>query len=199
MIVRKALLSVRLWIVATLGGILLISAFNNARGAKAGSSRLYDFTVKTIDGADRSLSYYKGKVLLIVNVASECGFTPQYRGLQEIFQKYKDKGFAILGFPSNDFGEQEPGTDSQIKQFCESTYSVTFDLFSKIDVKGPQQAPLYKYLTKHSESPHDIAWNFNKFLVDRSGKVVEYFPSKLTPSDSVLTKRIESLLRDKAK
>jgi glutathione peroxidase len=176
-----------------------MSAANNPSGVKSDPAKLYDFTVKRIDGADQPLSYYKGKVLLIVNVASECGFTPQYKGLQEVYLKYKDRGFVILGFPSNDFGEQEPGSDDQIKQFCESTYNVTFDLFSKIDVKGPHQAPLYKYLTKDSESPHDIAWNFNKFLVDRSGRVVEYFPSKVTPSDSSLTNKIESLLKETVK
>ena len=158
------------------------------------ASKLYSFTVKTIDGKDRSLAEYKGKVVLIVNVASECGFTPQYKGLQEIYQKYKDKGFVILGFPSNDFGAQEPGTDPEIKQFCESKYSVTFDMFSKIDVKGSDQAPLYKYLTSECDVHHDITWNFNKFLVDRSGNVVNYFPSKVTPTDTTLTKRIEELL-----
>jgi glutathione peroxidase-family protein len=157
-------------------------------------SKLYGFAVKTIDGKERSLSDYKGKVVLIVNVASECGFTPQYQGLQEIYQKYKDKGFVILGFPSNDFGEQEPGTDTQIKQFCESKYSVTFDLFSKIEVKGSDQAPLYKYLTTECEVPHEIMWNFNKFLVDRTGKVADYFPSKVKPTDTTLTKKIEELL-----
>ena len=158
------------------------------------ASKLYSFTVKTIDGKDRSLAEYKGKVVLIVNVASECGFTPQYKGLQEIYQKYKEKGFVILGFPSNDFGAQEPGTDPEIKQFCESKYSVTFDMFSKIDVKGSDQAPLYKYLTSECDVHHDITWNFNKFLVDRSGNVVNYFPSKVTPTDTTLTKRIEELL-----
>ncbi len=157
-------------------------------------SKLYSYSVKTIDGKTRSLSDYKGKVLLIVNVASECGFTPQYRGLEQIYEKYKDKGFIILGFPSNDFGKQEPGTDSQIKNFCELNYHVTFDLFSKIEVKGPAIAPLYAYLTKESESAHEIKWNFNKFLVDRSGKVVQYYPSAVEPTDAQLTSLIEALI-----
>lgn len=158
------------------------------------ASKLYSFVMKTIDGKQRSLSEYKGRVLLIVNVASECGYTPQYTGLQEIYQKYKDQGFVILGFPSNDFGQQEPGTDTQIKDFCETNYKVTFDLFSKIDVKGNNQDPLYKYLTQDSESPHDIKWNFNKFLIDRKGRVVQYIPSNVAPTDPKLTKSIESLI-----
>ena len=179
-------------------GIMAMTAASRPSGGSTGPGGLYGYTVKTIDGSDRPLSYYKGKVLLIVNVASECGFTPQYKGLQETYEKYKDKGFVILGFPSNDFGQQEPGSDSEIKTFCESTYHVTFDMFSKIDVKGPNQAPLYKYLTRDSESAHEIAWNFNKFLVDRSGRVVQYFPSKVTPVDTVLTQKIESLLNEPA-
>ena len=162
-------------------------------------SKLYSFTVKTIDGTARPLSDYKGKVLLIVNVASECGFTPQYKGLEEIYRKYKDKGFVILGFPSNDFGEQEPGTEAEIKKFCESKYDVTFDLFSKGDVKGENITPLYSYLTKESESAHAIQWNFNKFLVDRDGRVVGYYPSKVTPTDSTFTQKIEVLLANKDK
>ncbi|HEY6953585.1 MAG TPA: glutathione peroxidase [Bacteroidota bacterium] len=158
------------------------------------SSKLYDFVMKTIDGKQRSLSEYKGKVLLIVNVASECGFTPQYAGLEAVYEKYKNEGFVILGFPSNDFGQQEPGTDNEIKTFCETNYKVTFDLFSKIEVKGSNQHPLYKYLTQECESPHEIKWNFNKFLVDRKGRVVQYLPSNVEPADAALTKSIETLI-----
>ena len=174
----------------------LMTSLASQPNSKAGdmASKLFGFTVKTIDGKERSLSEYEGKVVLIVNVASECGYTPQYKDLQDIYQKYKDKGFVILGFPSNDFGQQEPGTDPQIKKFCETKYNVTFDLFSKIEVKGNDQAPLYKYLTTECEVPHDITWNFNKFLVDRTGKVVDYFPSKVKPTDTALTKKIEELL-----
>ncbi len=168
--------------------------FQNDKRAAYMPSKLYSFIVKTIEGKECSLSEYEGRVVLIVNVASECGFTPQYEGLQEIYQKHRDKGFVILGFPSNDFGQQEPGTDTQIKQFCESKYNVTFDMFSKIEVKGSGQAPLYKYLTTECEVPHEIKWNFNKFLVDRTGKVTNYFPSNVKPSDITLTKKIEELL-----
>ncbi len=163
-------------------------------GSMSGESKLYGFKVKTIDGMERPLSAYMGKVLLIVNVASECGYTPQYKGLEEIYRKYKDSGFVILGFPSNDFGQQEPGTDAEIKQFCESKYQVTFDMFSKIDVKGTTIDPLYRYLTTESESAHEIQWNFNKFLVDRSGTVVQYYPSAVKPTDAQLTTMIESLI-----
>jgi glutathione peroxidase-family protein len=176
--------------------LYLTTSLGSQPNGEAGSmtSKLFSFTVKTIDGKERSLSEYKGKVVLIVNVASECGYTPQYKDLQEIYLKYKDKGFVILGFPSNNFGQQEPGTDPEIKQFCETKYNVTFDLFSKIEVKGNDQAPLYKYLTTECEVPHEITWNFNKFLVDRSGKVVDYFPSKVKPTDAALTNKIEELL-----
>ena len=174
----------------------LMTSLASQPNSKAGdmASKLFGFTVKTIDGKERSLSEYEGKVVLIVNVASECGYTPQYKDLQDIYQKYKDKGFVVLGFPSNDFGQQEPGTDPEIKKFCQTKYNVTFDLFSKIEVKGNDQAPLYKYLTTECEVPHDITWNFNKFLVDRTGKVVDYFPSKVKPTDTALTKKIEELL-----
>ena len=158
------------------------------------SSKLYSFTMKTIDGKDRPLSEYKGKVVLIVNVASKCGYTPQYKGLQEVYLKYKDRGLVILGFPANDFLWQEPGSDKDIQQFCSTKYNVTFDMFSKISVKGKDQHPLYTYLTKESESPNEVKWNFSKFLVDQKGKVVSYFPSNVEPTAEELTKKIEGLL-----
>jgi glutathione peroxidase len=161
------------------------------------SSKLYSFTMKTIDGKERSLSEYKGKVVLIVNVASKCGYTPQYKGLQEVYLKYKDKGFVILGFPANNFLWQEPGSDQDIQQFCSTKYNVTFDMFSKISVKGEDQHPLYTYLTRESESPNEVKWNFNKFLVDKTGKVVSYFPSSVEPTSEALTKKIEGLLATK--
>jgi glutathione peroxidase len=161
------------------------------------SSKLYSFTMKTIDGKERSLSEYKGKVVLIVNVASKCGYTPQYKGLQEVYLKYKDKGFVILGFPANNFLWQEPGSDQDIQQFCSTNYNVTFDMFSKISVKGEDQNPLYTYLTRESESPNEVKWNFNKFLVDKTGKVVSYFPSSVEPTSEALTKKIEGLLATK--
>jgi glutathione peroxidase len=163
--------------------------------AMGSESKLYAFDVKTIDGKQRSMAEYKGKVLLIVNVASKCGYTPQYKGLQEIYQKYKDKGFMILGFPSNDFLWQEPGSDEEIKQFCQTTYNVGFDMFSKIDVKGKNQHPLCRYLTRECEVPHEIKWNFNKFLVDRNGRVIAYYPSSSEPTDKEVTEKIEELIR----
>jgi glutathione peroxidase-family protein len=156
-------------------------------------SKFYSFVVKTIDGKERSLSEYKGKVVLVVNVASKCGYTPQYAGLESLFEKYKDKGLMILGFPSNNFMWQEPGTDQEIKEFCSTKYNVTFDMFSKIDVKGGDQHPLYKYLTKESEIRKEVKWNFNKFLIDQNGTVVAYYPSSVEPNDPEIIKKIDSL------
>jgi glutathione peroxidase len=142
--------------------------------------------VKTIDGQDVALSQYAGKVVLIVNVASKCGNTPQYKALEAMYQQYKDRGFVILGFPANNFHAQEPGTDAEIKAFCTATYDVQFPMFSKISVKGPDIAPLYKYLTNVDTQPThkgDITWNFEKFLIGRDGKVVARFTPKVTPDD----------------
>jgi glutathione peroxidase len=165
--------------------------------AAMGSKNIYSFTMKTIDGKEKSLSDYKGQVLLVVNVASLCGFTPQYKDLEATYLKYKDKGFQILAFPANNFGQQEPGTDKEIKQFCQTKYSVTFDLFSKISVKGPDQHPLYQYLTKDSPFPGDVKWNFQKYLVDRKGNVVAMYPSRVKPTDKEVVEKIEALLNEK--
>lgn len=157
---------------------------------------VYDFTVKNIDGKDLSLSVYKGKVLLIVNVASECGFTKQYAGLQELYDKYKSKGLVILGFPCNQFGGQEPGTENEIKQFCSSKFGVNFPLFSKIEVNGSNTAPLYQYLKNEAKGilgTEDIKWNFTKFLIDKNGKVIDRYASATTPAD--LASKIETLLK----
>ena len=159
---------------------------------------LYGFTMKTIDGKDKSLADYKGKVLLVVNVASFCGYTPQYKDLEEVYQKYKEKGFAILGFPANNFGRQEPGTDEEIKTFCETKYNVTFDLFSKISVKGDDQHPLYQYITKDSPFPGDVKWNFQKYLVDKKGNIVAKYPSKVKPTDKEVIQQIEMLMNDQS-
>lgn len=159
-----------------------------------------EHTVKDIDGKDVSLADYKGKVLLVVNVASKCGLTPQYEGLQEVYEKYKDQGLVILGFPANEFGKQEPGTDAQIKEFCVSKYSVTFPMFSKIVVKGDGIHPLYKFLTSKDTNPKfagEIPWNFTKFLVDREGNVVGRFDPKTTPTSEEVTKAIEAALAAK--
>jgi glutathione peroxidase len=159
--------------------------------------KLYDFVMKTIDGKDKSLSDYKGKVLMIVNVASKCGHTPQYKGLEELYEKYKDKGFMILGFPANNFLRQEPGTNEEIKKFCTLNYGVTFDMFSKISVKGDDQHPLYRFLTKDSPAPGAIKWNFQKYLVDRKGNVVEKIEPGTEPMDKGVITSVENLLKQK--
>lgn len=158
---------------------------------------IYDFTVKDIDGKDQKLEQYKGKAIMIVNVASRCGFTPQYAGLQKIYQQYRDKGLVILGFPANNFLGQEPGSNEEIKQFCSVNYQVTFPMFSKISVKGKDIAPLYKYLTEKETNPKfagDISWNFNKFLIDRQGKIIARFGSRTTPEDAEVIRAIEQTL-----
>ncbi|MEK7477668.1 MAG: glutathione peroxidase [Candidatus Coatesbacteria bacterium] len=162
--------------------------------AMGGSESMYDFTMKTIDGHERKLSEYRGKVLLVVNVASKCGFTPQYEGLEALYRMYRARGFVILGFPANNFMHQEPGTDAEILTFCRTRYDVTFDLFSKISVNGDDIHPLYAYLTERSPVPGKITWNFNKFLVDREGHVVARFDSKVAPMSKEITDRVEGLL-----
>ena len=144
---------------------------------------LYDFSAKLNNGTDQSLSAYKGKVLLIVNTASECGFTPQYKGLQELYAKYHDRGLEVLGFPCDQFGHQEPGSDAEIQSFCELNYGVTFPIFSKIEVNGSGAHPLYKFLKdeKGGLLSDAIKWNFTKFLVDKQGSVVERFAPQTTP------------------
>jgi glutathione peroxidase len=153
---------------------------------------LYDFKLKNIDGQPIELSQYKGKVCLIVNVASQCGYTKQYKGLEELSRTYKDRGVVVLGFPSNDFGAQEPGSDAEIMTFCSTRYDVTFDMFSKVPVKGNEKVDLYKYLTETTNN--EVQWNFNKFLVDKEGKVVKYFGSSVAPDSVELTQAIEALL-----
>ncbi len=155
---------------------------------------IYDFTVRDNQGNDVSLDKYKGKVLLIVNTATECGFTPQYDGLEELYKKYKDQGFEILDFPSNQFGGQAPGTDAEIENFCTARFGTTFDRFAKIDVNGENEDPLYTYLKKSQGGllGDKIKWNFTKFLVDREGNVVERYSSQKKPEN--LSKEIEKLL-----
>jgi len=156
---------------------------------------VHDFKVKTIDGKEASLADYKVKALLIVNTASECGYTPQYAGLEALYEKYKGRGFAVLGFPSNDFGAQEPGSNAEIKKFCELRYKTTFPLFSKIPVKGPDADPLYKYLTGlPGKQGGAVTWNFNKFLIAPDGKVIEHFDSKVEPLSPELTAKLEQVL-----
>ena len=144
---------------------------------------LYDFSAKLNNGTDRSLSDYKGKVLLIVNTASECGFTPQYKGLQELYAKYHHRGLEVLGFPCDQFGHQEPGSDAEIQSFCELNYGVTFPIFSKVEINGSGTHPLYKFLKNEKSGllGDAIKWNFTKFLVDKRGTVVERFAPQTTP------------------
>jgi glutathione peroxidase len=155
--------------------------------------------VKDIDGKDVSLSKYAGDVCLVVNVASRCGLTPQYEGLEALYRKHKEKGLRILAFPANNFGRQEPGTNDQIKQFCKSKYDVSFDLFAKISVKGDDQAPLYKYLTNHSDKAiaGEVKWNFQKYLIGRDGQVIAKFAPQTKPDDQKLTSTIEKALAAK--
>jgi glutathione peroxidase len=154
---------------------------------------IHDYTMKTIDGKELPLSTFKGKTVLVVNVASKCGFTPQYTALEAVYEKYKSKGLVIVGFPANNFGFQEPGTDEEIQTFCRSKYMVTFPMFSKISVKGADKAPLYQYLT--STGGGEIQWNFTKFLVDKNGKVIKRFESAVTPDSPEVISAIEGALK----
>jgi len=165
---------------------------------EAAMTNIYDFTMKDIDGKDVSLSAFKGKVLLIVNVASKCGFTGQYAGLEKLHATYTNQGFVVLGFPANDFLGQEPGTEAEIKNFCTLTYGVTFPMFSKISVKGKDIHPLYEFLTSNKTNPRfggAISWNFNKFLIARDGTIVGRFGSRTKPDDKELVEALEMALK----
>ncbi|GAB4011407.1 MAG: glutathione peroxidase [Bdellovibrio sp.] len=158
-------------------------------------SSIYDFKVKGIDGNEVDLSQFRGKVLVIVNTASKCGFTPQYQGLEELYQNYKDKGLVVLGFPCNQFGAQEPGDENEIKNFCNLTYKISFPMFAKIDVNGPKAAPLYEYLKSECKGllgSEAIKWNFTKFIVDKNGIPVKRFAPQTKPQD--MKKDIEAFL-----
>lgn len=176
--------------------ILTILLTFSSINAKENKMSIYDFNVKTIDGQEISMSKYKGKVLLIVNVASRCGFTSQYEGLEKLFEKYKNEDFMVLGFPSNQFANQEPQSNEEIKEFCSLTYDVKFDMFAKIDVNGENETPLYKFLKSSQKGilgTQDIKWNFTKFLVDKEGNVVDRFASTTTPES--IEKDILKLLK----
>jgi glutathione peroxidase len=162
------------------------------------ASSVYDFTMPALNGTPTPLAGFKGKVVLVVNVASQCGYTPQYEGLQALYAKYKDQGFVIAGFPANNFGGQEPGTNQEIGAFCKSKYGVTFPMFSKISVKGGDQAPLYRFLTDKTANPKtggEIQWNFTKFLVDREGRVIQRFEPAVEPQSTELVSAVESTLK----
>jgi glutathione peroxidase len=165
--------------------------------AAPSSMTIYDFKMKNIDGKEVSLSDYKGKVVLIVNVASLCGNTPQYKDIEAMYEKYKDKGLVVLGFPANNFMGQEPGTDEKIKTFCTTQYHVTFPMFSKISVKGSDMHPLYKYLTSKSENgviDAPIKWNFQKFIIGKDGKVITSIPPKTSVNEPEVVKEVEKAL-----
>jgi glutathione peroxidase len=160
-----------------------------------------DFKVEDIKGKDANLAQYRGKVVMVVNVASKCGFTPQYEGLEALYKKYADRGFVILGFPANDFGKQEPGTNDEIQKFCKSKYDVTFPMMAKISTLGAEKAPIYKFLTEQptaGDFAGDIAWNFNKFLIDRNGNVIARYGSPVKPGDKQITAEVEKALAAKA-
>jgi glutathione peroxidase len=191
----KSLLAVA--VVPLFAVLATVHAAHAAADNKATATGPLQFTVKDIDGKDVDLSQYKGKVVLIVNVASKCGNTPQYKQLEEAYKKYGDKGFTILGFPANEFRQQEPGTNEDIKKFCTSKYNVDFPMFSKIVVKGDGQAPLYQYLTSKETNPKfagDITWNFEKFLIGKDGKVAARFAPKTKPDAPEVVHAIEAEL-----
>ena len=177
---------------------VLMSATIVLASSAVAAGSLYDVPLKDIDGKDATLKPYAGKVLLVVNVASHCGFTPQYTALEAVYKKYDPQGLVVAGFPCNQFGGQEPGTDAEIKQFCTSKYSVTFPMFDKLEVNGANRHPLYVALAgKDSPFPGDIKWNFTKFLVGRDGKILARFDSKVKPDSDEVTKAIEAALAAK--
>jgi glutathione peroxidase len=175
--------------------VLMLCAATSMMAGQAKS--IYDFTMRSIDGQQVSLSSYRGKVVLLVNVASRCGFTPQYTALEAVYEKYKDRGLVIVGIPANNFGQQEPGTDAEIKTFCSMKYSVTFPMMSKVSVLGEDKTPLYVFLTDTSVNPAiggEIKWNFTKFVFDRNGNPVARFEPKVTPDSPQVIAAIESAL-----
>ncbi|MBN2411202.1 glutathione peroxidase [candidate division KSB1 bacterium] len=190
-------MKIKLLIILFMTGLVVTSIYGGGEKTKAPESPL-DFHMLSIDGEDVDLAQYKGKVVLFVNVASKCGNTPQYAALQEIYEKYKDRGFVILGFPANNFKGQEPGTNEEIKQFCTLNYGVTFPMFAKISVKGEDQHPLYRFLTAEETNPGfggDIEWNFAKFLINKEGRVVNRFTPKTVPDDAKVIAAIKNALK----
>ncbi len=151
----------------------------------------HDFSATTIDGRNQALSSYKGQVVLVVNTASECGFTPQYAGLEKLWQEYRNRGVVVVGFPSNDFGAQEPGSEAEIQSFCTRNFGVTFPLYSKVKTKGAGQSPIYEFLSKKDGSPQ---WNFHKYLVGKDGQVLAAFASSVSPDDKKLRAAIDAAL-----
>ena len=179
--------------------LAFLSGMQNKPAGNAKVPPVLNFTMNSIDGKAVDLSKYQGRCVLMVNVASQCGYTPQYEGLEELHKMYAAKGLTILGFPANDFGAQEPGTNSEIAQFCKQNYGVQFDMFSKIVVRGSGQAPLYKYLTSSTKFPGQVDWNFEKFLISRNGEVIGRFKSEVEPLSKDLLTAIQSALAANAK
>jgi glutathione peroxidase len=187
-----------LWVLSAVP-LLYLASFAKAADDSAKPKSVLDFKMKDIDGKDVDLSQYKGDVLLVVNTASKCGFTPQYDGLEAAFEKYKDKGFKVLAFPANEFGAQEPGTNAEIKTFCKTNYNVTFPVFSKIVVAGEGIHPLYQFLTSKDTNPKfagKIGWNFTKFLVNRKGQIIARWAPDVEPQSADITKAIEGALAE---
>ena len=188
---KKDILTVVLFLAVTFS----LYGQNDVSKESNRNANVYSYVVKNINNEDVNLQTYEGKVLLIVNVASKCGYTPQYKGLEKIYRKYKLQGFEILAFPCNDFKKQEPGTNEEIQKFCSTNYDVTFQLFDKISVKDDAKAPLYKMLTDNPVTgKSEINWNFEKFVIDKNGNVVKHFRSKTTPESEELTSVLEELL-----
>ena len=196
----KSLVSSLVCAAGIFGMTTFASAAEKDAPRKSDAGPVLSHTMKDIDGKDFDLSQYKGKVLLITNVASQCGGTPQYKDLQALHDEFNKQGLVVVGFPCNQFGGQEPGSEKEIAEFCEKNYQVTFDMFAKIDVNGDKQAPLYKYLTSEEAFPKDagkVKWNFEKFLIGRDGKVVARFRTGVKPSDPKVVEAIEAELAKK--
>lgn len=190
--------AVSAFILALVGSIASVRAEEKKEKGKVPAA--LNFKMKRLDGKDGNLADYAGKVVLVVNVASECGYTPQYEGLQKLHEKYGTQGLAVIGVPANEFGRQEPGTNDQIAAFCKKTYGVTFDMYAKVVVKGDGQCPLYKHLTSKETNPKfagDVKWNFEKFLIGRNGEIVSRFGSSVEPDSQELVSAIEAELGKK--
>jgi glutathione peroxidase len=196
-IVRRTTTVLLLLIVCATVVYAFTSRTSNKPSATAMTSTntsIYEFTMNDIDGKPVKLDSYKGKVVLVVNVASRCGNTPQYEGLEKLYKQHKDKGFVVLGFPANNFMGQEPGSEAEIKQFCSSKYNVTFPMFSKISVKGSDIHPLYQYLTQNSTPNGEVQWNFGKFLIGKDGKILARFDPGVQPNSPEVTSAVEKAL-----
>ena len=188
----------QLLLICSLGLIGMTTIQCNELVSNDDKSGFYNFTLNTIDGVPNKMSTYQGKVCLIVNVASRCGYTSQYANLEKVYQEYKNKGFMVLGFPANNFGGQEPGTDQEIKTFCSSTYNVTFNMYGKISVKGNDKHPLFTFLTSGAANPNlagEIGWNFEKFLIDKNGKLIKRYKSNIDPMSLEMKTDIENALK----